>query len=120
MCGQACVLHLRGEPWECVMYKEHQNSSDIVIVGGAMAGGMQAVSLANTGLSVRLLDAGPPPQMPEGPCATRVVALNEASQNMLERLGVWALMPQERIQPYDTMQAWEGEGAVLVEGAEVG
>jgi len=102
------------------MCKEHQNYSDIVIVGGAMAGGMQAVSLASTGLSVRLLDAGPPPQMPEGPCATRVVALNEASQHMLEHLGVWALMPQERIQPYDKMQVWDGSGEVFFDGPELG
>lgn len=99
---------------------KQQHYSDIIIVGGAMAGGMQAVALANTGLSVCLLDGGPAPQMPEGPCATRVVALNEASQRMLERLGVWALMPQERIQPYHQMQVWDGNGEVFFDGPELG
>lgn len=99
---------------------ELKNYSDIIIVGGAMAGGMQAVALANTGLSVRLLDAGPAPQMPVGACATRVVALNESSQRMLERLGVWQLMPADRIQPFDTMQVWDGRGEVFFDGLELG
>jgi len=85
-----------------------------------MAGGMQAVALAGTGLSVRLLDAGPAPVMPTGLCATRVVALTEASQRMLEQLGVWALMPTERIQPYGAMHVWDSTGEVLFDAQELG
>lgn len=85
-----------------------------------MAGGMQAVALADTGLSVRLLDAGPAPVMPTGLCATRVVALTEASQRMLARLGIWALMPAERVQPYSAMHVWDSTGEVLFDGPELG
>ncbi|HLR16509.1 MAG TPA: FAD-dependent monooxygenase [Alcanivoracaceae bacterium] len=94
--------------------------TDVVIVGGGMAGGMQAVALAETGLSVRLLDAAPAPEMPTGLCATRVVALTEASQRMLERLGIWSLMPPERVQPYHSMHVWDGSGDVQFDGAELG
>lgn len=85
-----------------------------------MAGGMQAVALASTGLSIRLLDAGPPPVMPTGLCATRVVALTEASQRMLANLGIWQLMPAERIQPYGAMHVWDSTGDVVFNGQELG
>lgn len=96
------------------------NTSDIIIVGGGMAGGMQAVALAQSGLSVHVLDAGPEPEMPTGLCATRVVALTEASQRMLERLGVWQNTPLERVQPYQQMHVWDGTGEVFFDGPELG
>ena len=83
---------------------------DIVIVGGGMAGGMLAASLAEQSLSIVLLDAAPAPELPQGEPALRVSALTETSENMLQRAEVWSLMPADRLQPYAHMEVRDGDG----------
>ena len=87
-----------------------ENSTDILIVGGGMAGGLMAAALADTGLSVTVLDAAPTPQVPAGPAQPRVSALTEASQRMLAHVGAWQALPADRVQPYTRMQVWDGDG----------
>ncbi|MBA3980308.1 MAG: oxygenase [Alcanivorax sp.] len=91
------------------------DSMDVMIVGGGMAGGMLAAALADTGLRVRVLDAAPEPAMPEGPARPRVSALTEASQRMLSQVDAWARLPAERVQAYARMQVWDGDGTGEVE-----
>jgi 2-polyprenylphenol 6-hydroxylase len=83
---------------------------DIVIVGGGMAGGMLAASLAEQSLRVVLLDAASVPECPQADPALRVSALTETSENLLKRAGVWALMPAARLQPYQRMEVRDGDG----------
>ena len=83
---------------------------DVLIVGGGMAGGLMAAALMQSGLSVVVLDAAPAPQMPAGAATPRVSALTEASRHMLENVGAWQKLPPARIQPYDRMHVWDGDG----------
>ncbi|WP_342767603.1 FAD-dependent monooxygenase [Isoalcanivorax indicus] len=83
---------------------------DVLIVGGGMAGGMLAAALGDSGLRVTVLDAAPEPVMPEGPPHPRVSALTEASQRMLTQVGAWAQLPAARVQAYQRMQVWDGDG----------
>lgn len=95
---------------------------DVVIIGGGMAGGLLAAALAGGPLRVRLVDAAPVPQMPEGLARPRVSALTEASQRMLARTGAWAKLPAARVQPYTQMQVWDGDGTgeVIFDASEAG
>src|SRR5690606_20377716 len=92
------------------------------IIGGGMAGGLLAGALAGSGWRVTLLDAAATPVMPDGLGRPRVSALTEASQQMLARTGAWDILPPARVQPYQDMQVWDGDGTGKVHfyAAEVG
>lgn len=95
---------------------------DVLIVGGGMAGGFLAAALAGNDLSVLVLDGAPAPVMPTGEASLRVVALTEASQQMLAHTGVWAQLDPARVQPYRHMQVFDsdGTGQVAFDAAEAG
>ena len=66
--------------------------ADLVNVGAGMVGSALALALADSGLSVVLLDRGPlTPGAVESdlPFEPRVSALSLASQRILQRLGAW-------------------------------
>ena len=91
---------------------------DIVICGGGMVGLYMALALADSGLELALLDAGPVQSaladmeiskgLPD--FDNRVSALTPASQKLLERLGVWQRLQRVRICPYTDMKVWEADG----------
>lgn len=99
-----------------------ESHSDILIVGGGMAGGLLALLLAEQGFSVRVLDGAAPPTMPRGPAATRVATLSEASHWLLRHAGAWEWLDPARVQPYRHMQVWDqdGSGEVRFDAAELG
>jgi 2-octaprenylphenol hydroxylase len=87
----------------------------VVIVGGGMVGNALAAGLANSQISVALIDpkgTQPPPSAVVN-CAdfdTRVSALTAESQALLAKLGVWSLIPETRKSPYQGMTVWDAEG----------
>lgn len=91
------------------------SQKNVAIVGAGMAGGFLAACLAKTGLSVQLLDGAPPPAVPQGNAEKRVVALTEASQRMMVRLGIWELLDASRLAPYRQMQVWDADGSGQVD-----
>lgn len=87
----------------------------VVIVGGGMVGSALAAGLANSAISVALIEpnhAQPPPAVISG-CAdfdTRVSAITAQSEALLTKLGVWSLIPQARKSPYQGMTVWDADG----------
>lgn len=96
--------------------------SDILIIGGGMAGGLQALLLADQGFSVRVLDGAPAPAWPEGAPAARVSTLSEASHWLLRHTGVWERLNPERLRAYSSMRVWDqdGTGDVRFQAEEAG
>ncbi|MEH3021436.1 MAG: 2-octaprenyl-3-methyl-6-methoxy-1,4-benzoquinol hydroxylase [Pseudomonas oryzihabitans] len=91
--------------------------ADLVIVGAGMVGSALALALADSGLSVVLLDRGPlTPGAVEGdlPFEPRVSALSLASQRILQRLGAWDGILARRVSPYQAMHVWDGSGTGAV------
>lgn len=89
--------------------------TDIVIVGGGMAGAFLAAALIDSGLTIHLLDGAPVPSMPTAEAQLRVVALTAASQTMLTNVGVWKLLDQSRLCAYQRMQVWDSDGTGQVD-----
>ena len=91
--------------------------ADLVIVGAGMVGSALALALADSGLSVVLLDRGPlKPGAVESdlPFEPRVSALSLASQRILQRLGAWDGILARRVSPYQAMHVWDGSGTGAV------
>lgn len=80
-----------------------------------MAGGFLAAALANSGLTISLVDGAPAQQMPTGDPLLRVVALAESSQRMLQNTGVWQALDQSRIMPFQRMAVWDSDGTGSIE-----
>ncbi|MDF1645623.1 MAG: FAD-dependent oxidoreductase [Legionellaceae bacterium] len=81
-------------------------SVDVLVVGGGVVGLASAVAMASRGFLVTVLDAG---LLAASAIKTntRVYAINTASKVLFEQLGVWALLPDEVLAPYQGMQVWD-------------
>lgn len=92
------------------------NEYDLAIVGAGIVGAALALQLApmlaERGLRLALIEAGPAPEHYQGErFDPRVVALTPASQALFERLGLWHRVRGERACPYRDMQVWDGEAS---------
>ena len=101
-----------------------QPDCDILIVGAGLVGASLALRLAESGLRIGLLDRGTltaaaaKPQNSGGSgFDPRVVALTARSQQLLEQLGAWELLKEQRLCPYKQMRVWEEDGTGQVEFA---
>ncbi len=88
---------------------------DIVIVGAGLVGGSLACAIAQESsaqdLRIALIEAGGDAQHFEGEhFDPRVVALTQASQNLLAKIGIWSEVLQTRACAYRDMHVWDGEG----------
>ena len=96
-------------------------SCDVLINGAGLVGSICALSLAQNGLDVLILDqrSSDPPTEPE---PIRVSALNIASQNILTALGVWNRLSREVKTPFENIEVWDasGNGHLKFEAASVG
>ena len=96
-------------------------SCDVLINGAGLVGSTCALSLAQNGLDVLILDQSPsdPPIQPE---PVRVSALNIASQNILTALSVWDSLPAEIKTPFEKIEVWDatGRGHLKFEAASIG
>lgn len=90
-----------------------ESEYDVVIVGGGLVGLSLAVSLSNSDLRILLVEAGTlEPESLAGASGfePRVSAINVNSQRWLSQLGVWSLLPPDRIAAFDKMRAWDADG----------
>jgi 2-octaprenylphenol hydroxylase len=83
---------------------------DVLIVGGGMVGLTLALAIRQqTPLTVAIVDNSPPAELAEQ-ADVRVSAINIASKQIFENLGVWPLIAKQRIQPYTDMHVWDKAG----------
>ncbi|MFT6928351.1 MAG: 2-octaprenylphenol hydroxylase [Psychromonas sp.] len=89
-------------------------SYDLTIVGGGMVGLTLAASLADSALSIALIETKNAPILSTKP-ADRVSAISFASKNIFENLNVWQLLDSARITAYDSMQVWDKDSFGKIE-----
>ena len=90
------------------------NSPAVLVLGAGLVGSAIALSLAQQGLELVLIDRGGPCDFsPDAPPEQRVSAINLQSQGLLERLGVWSQLA--RSQPYQTMRVWDAQSSAQLD-----
>lgn len=96
---------------------EHVGHVDIAIVGGGPVGAALALALAESDLSVTLLEARTEPVRSD----PRAIALSEGTRLILRRLGVWGSL-EDRSTPITRIHVSQrgGPGEVLLTAAEAG
>lgn len=102
----------------------HQ-SADIIVVGAGIVGTACVAALTHTARQpgpCRVFWVAPPaPEAPAGADTgphsfdVRVVALTEASRQLLDNLGVWPAVTAARACPYTHMHVWDGEGSAAID-----
>jgi 2-octaprenylphenol hydroxylase len=98
-------------------------NSDVAIVGGGVVGAALACALADTGLTVALIDAQTPaPYDSKAEVDLRVFALSVASRRILEALHSWDTVAAARVSPYREMRVWDagGKGSIHFDSADLG
>lgn len=81
---------------------------DVVIGGGGMVGLAVACGLADSGLTVAVLEKSPPQLITcDTPAELRVSAINAASERFLQHLDVWPAIIGLRAAPYRGMVVWD-------------
>ncbi|WP_085299159.1 FAD-dependent oxidoreductase [Cognaticolwellia mytili] len=85
---------------------------DCVVVGGGMVGAASALSLAELGLKVAVIERNKPvAYSSEQAFDLRVSAISLASEQLLKQLGAWQRLQQCRTCPYKRLAVWEHEQA---------
>lgn len=83
---------------------------DILIVGGGMVGLTTALAIRKlTALTVAIVDTAALTSLSNEP-ETRVSAINIASQQLFDNLGVWENITKQRLQAYQHMHVWDQAG----------
>lgn len=85
-------------------------SFDCVVIGGGMIGAASALSLANLGLKVAIVEVQPCTAFDSTqPFDLRVSAISVATQQILEQLNVWEFLANKRLCRYSRLGVWETE-----------
>ncbi|WP_338366393.1 FAD-dependent monooxygenase [uncultured Pseudoalteromonas sp.] len=96
---------------------KNMTQNKVIIVGGGMVGAAMAIKLAQQGKSVRiiekrLIDADA--ILASEQVDIRVSAINRFSENLLDELGAMPTLRQNRLAPYQQLEAFEQGGDNLV------
>jgi 2-octaprenylphenol hydroxylase len=86
---------------------------EVVVIGAGVVGSSLALSLAKEGVDVCLIDKGTP-EIKEDISRGRTAALNLASQNILEKLGVKRGI-QNYLTSFKNIYVWDSEGTSSLE-----
>lgn len=91
---------------------------DIAVIGAGMVGASCALALQRQGFGVALIDQQTLVNMPQALPHTRVSAINDASYQLLQDLGVWQRLHKERITPILAMKifaAWQDASSACLD-----
>ncbi|KRG71240.1 UbiH/UbiF family hydroxylase [Pseudoxanthomonas dokdonensis] len=88
---------------------------DVLVVGGGVVGATCALALAQRGLAVSLIEAGPPPHWSASEPDLRVYAFAPDNAALLDSLSVWQPVLQRRAQAYRRMRVWDAAGGDALE-----
>lgn len=99
--------------------QQPDNQFDLIIVGAGLTGAALACAVAQlpraASLSIALIEADTGLAHFDGEhFDPRVVALTQASQDLLQRIGVWQNICQTRACAYTDMHVWDGEGTAEI------
>jgi 2-octaprenylphenol hydroxylase len=100
-----------------------KHDSDVAIVGAGVVGAALACALADSDLSVTLIDTQTPaPYDAKAEVDLRVFALSVASRRILAALQAWETVAAARASPYREMQVWDagGKGSIHFDSADLG
>ena len=83
--------------------------SDILVVGAGPAGLSFAAELAGSGLKVTLIEKSPLEVLQNPPYDGREIALTHLSREIMQRLGMWNLIPKDEIYPLRDAKVLNGQ-----------
>lgn len=85
---------------------------DCVVIGGGMVGAASAITLAQLGLTVAVVEQFQPKEYsPEQAIDLRISAISLASENLLKQVDAWQQIKKWRACPYKRLGVWEHESA---------
>lgn len=87
---------------------------DVIVVGGGVVGLTAALAMTQRGFSVALVDASIL-SVNLKVIDPRVYAINQASQTLLEQIGVWQQLDKTRISPYRHMHVWDASNGAKID-----
>jgi 2-octaprenylphenol hydroxylase len=96
---------------------------DVAVVGAGMVGAALALAMARQAFSVVVLEAREPDlDWDPGSYDLRVSAITRASQQLLQNLGVWRALVDDRVTAYRQMHVWDraGFGEIHFDAADLG
>lgn len=93
---------------------------DVVIVGAGVVGSTLALSLAQQGLTVALVDQAKTLSTQANPSVGQVSAINQASRQWFEKLDIWSTIANYQPGFYQTMHVWEDSGCISFDSATAG
>ena len=100
------------------MNQPSTTACDICIVGGGIVGLTAAALLAETNLSIAVIERGPASLQvysKDRPYDLRVSAINPASMKIFEHLNIADELLSERANAYSSMQIWDANSDASVE-----
>ena len=83
--------------------------SDILVVGAGPAGLSFAAELVGSGLKVTLIEKSPLEVLQNPPYDGREIALTHLSREIIQRLGMWDLIPKDEIYPLRDAKVLNGQ-----------
>jgi len=89
-------------------------SYDLAIVGGGIVGLTLAASLADSDLSIAVIESELP-TLTNAQSVGRVSAVSFATRTILEKLNIWSEIDLKRIAPYDSMHVWDEGSAAKID-----
>ncbi|OGT31892.1 MAG: hypothetical protein A3E87_02710 [Gammaproteobacteria bacterium RIFCSPHIGHO2_12_FULL_35_23] len=93
---------------------------DIVIIGAGIVGAASALAFAKTDLKIAILNQQSLITEVDETIDLRTSAINLASRDLLQEIGVWPTIESLRLSAYDKMTVWDKEGSIHFDCAEIG